>query len=234
MGRAVTAHDGDCVVDVGSFGVVDAGDVGFDAVDQPPDPGDFLVGGGGVGAGPVVDSVDGGGQSFPGAQQIVEVCLQVGQERDVGAEVIAADAAETDRAGPAAGLDVGRFGAGAVGDGDLADGVAGAFGFQQQVRITPDPVAVPVETECGDPVDGRAATVLTDAVVAPGHGIAAVIEQFGQHVDRDTGISVSLGIAVPVAVGRRSWFCRPRSRRGCAGPAGPRSTRGAGRRAYRC
>ena len=169
--------------------------------DQSPDAGDLLVGGGGVGAGPVVDPVDGGGQPFPGAQQIVEVCLQVGQERDVGAEVIAAGAAEPDRAGSAAGFDVGWFGAGAVGDGDLADGVAGAFGFQQQARITPDPVAVPVETERGDGVDGGAATVLADAVVAAGHRIAAVIEQFGQHVDRDTGIGVTLGIAVPVDVG---------------------------------
>ena len=132
VGCAVTAHDGDRVVDAGSLGVVEVGDVAFDAVDQPPDPGDLLFGGGGVGAGPVVDPVDGGGQPFAGAQQIVEVGLQVGQERDVGAEVITAGAAEPDRAGPAAGLDVGRLGAGAVGDGDLADGVAGAFGFQQQ------------------------------------------------------------------------------------------------------
>ena len=78
MGRAVAADDGHGVIDAGSFGVVEVGDVGFDAVDQPADSGDFLVGGGGVGAGPVVDPVDGGGQSFPGAQQIVEVCLQVG------------------------------------------------------------------------------------------------------------------------------------------------------------
>ena len=191
------APGGHRVVDAGLLGLVEVRDVGFDAVNQSSDPSDFLVGRGGVGAGPVVDPVDGGGQSFPGAQQIVEVGLQVGQERDVGAEVIAADAAEPDRAGSAAGFDVGRFGACAVGDGDLADGVAGAFGFQQQVRVTPDPVAVPVETERGDPVDGRAATVFTDAVVAPGHGIAAVIEQFGQHVDGDTGIGVALGVAVP-------------------------------------
>ena len=39
--------------------------------DAVTDPGDLLVGGGGVGAGPVVDPVDGGGQPFPGAQQIV-------------------------------------------------------------------------------------------------------------------------------------------------------------------
>ena len=91
----MTAHDGDRVVDVGSLGFVELGDVAFDPADQPPDSGDFLLGGGGVGAGPVVDSVDGGGQPFPGAQQIVEVCLQLGQEGDVGAEVVAAHAPVT-------------------------------------------------------------------------------------------------------------------------------------------
>ena len=88
----------------------------------------------------------------------------------------------------------------------LADGVADAFGFQQPVRIPPDPVAVPVETERGNSVDGRAATVFTDAVVAPSHRIVAVIEQFSQHVDRDTGIRMALGIAVPVGTGRDHGF----------------------------
>ena len=78
MGRAVTTHDGHGVVDAGLLGVVEVGDVALDAVDQPADAGDLLFGGGGVGAGPVVDPVDGGGQSFPGAQQIVEVCLHIG------------------------------------------------------------------------------------------------------------------------------------------------------------
>ena len=78
----MVAHDRDRVVDAGPFGVVEVGELGLDAVDQLPDAGD-LLGGGGVGAGSVVDTVDGGGQSFPGAPQIVEICLQVGQERMV-------------------------------------------------------------------------------------------------------------------------------------------------------
>ena len=166
MGGAVTAHHRDGLVDLGSLGVVELGDIALDAVDQPPDPGDLLLGGGGVGAGPLVDPVDGGGQPFPGAQQIIEVCLQVGQVRDVGAEVVAAGAAEPDRAGPAAGFDVGRFGAGAVGHGDLPDGVAGVLGLQQRVGVAPDPVAVPVEAQRGDGVDGGAAAVFADPVVA--------------------------------------------------------------------
>ena len=55
MGRAVTAHDGDRVIDAGLLGVVKVADVGFDALDQSADAGDFLVGAGGIGAGPVVD-----------------------------------------------------------------------------------------------------------------------------------------------------------------------------------
>lgn len=131
MSGAVLAHHRDSVVDAGSFGLVEPGDAAADAADQLPDPGDLFLGGGGVGAGPLVDPVKRGGQPFAGAQQVVEVGLQVGQERDVGAEVVAAGAAEPDRAGAATGLDVRGFGAATVGDGDLADRVAGMFGVQQ-------------------------------------------------------------------------------------------------------
>jgi hypothetical protein len=44
--------------------------------------------------------------------------------------------------------------------------VASAFRSQQGVGVTPDPVAVAVEAECGDGVDGVAATIFADAVVA--------------------------------------------------------------------
>jgi hypothetical protein len=67
MGGAVVAHHCDGVVDMGSLGLVELGDVAFDAVDQPSDPGDLLLGGGGVGAGPPVEAIDGGGQAFAGA-----------------------------------------------------------------------------------------------------------------------------------------------------------------------
>jgi hypothetical protein len=79
VGGAVAAHHGDGVVDLGSVGLVEVGDVAGDAVDQPADPADLLGGGGGVGAGPFVDPVDGGGEPFAGAQQVVEVGGQLGQ-----------------------------------------------------------------------------------------------------------------------------------------------------------
>jgi len=69
----VLADHGDRVLDLGTFGVGELGDIAFDLADEPPDPGDLLLGGGGVGACPVIDAVDGGGQPFPGAQQVVEV-----------------------------------------------------------------------------------------------------------------------------------------------------------------
>ena len=155
MGGAVTAHYRDGFVDLGALSVVKAGDVALDLGDQVPDPGDLLLGGGGVGTGPFIDAADGGGQSFPRSEQVLEVGLQVGQEGDVGAEVVAARAAEPDRAGAAAGLDVGRFAAGAVRDGDFPDRVAGPFGVQEGAGVTPDAVAVPVEAECGDLVRRR-------------------------------------------------------------------------------
>ena len=71
----MAAYQRDGVLDLGSLGVVELGDVAFDAVDQPPDPGDLFVGGGGVGAGPLVEAIDGGGEAFAGAQQVIEVGL---------------------------------------------------------------------------------------------------------------------------------------------------------------
>lgn len=136
MGGAVAVHDGDGVVDCGSCGLVESGDVTSDVVDELPDPGGLLGGGGGVGAGPLVDPGEGGREPFAGAQQVVEVGGQLGQVRDVGAEVVAARAAEPDGArAAAAGLDAGRFGASAVGDGDVADGVAGVLGVEQGVGV---------------------------------------------------------------------------------------------------
>jgi hypothetical protein len=69
----VLADDGDRLLGLGSFSVGELGDVAVDPADEPPDAGDLLLGGGGVGAGPFVDAVDGGGEPFPGAQQVIEV-----------------------------------------------------------------------------------------------------------------------------------------------------------------
>jgi len=89
--------------------------------------------------------------------------VQFGQEPDVGPEVVAPGAAEPDWAGATAGLDVGRLAAGAVWHGDFPpDRMLGMFGVQQGARVTPDTVAVPVEAERGDLVDGVAAAVRTD------------------------------------------------------------------------
>ena len=117
-------------VDLVAFVGGEVVEAGADPGDETADPGDLLLGGGGFGAGPVVE-VGGGEQSFPVAEQVIEVGLQVGQVGDVGAEVVAAGAAEPERAGVAAGFDVGRFGADPERDGDLADGAAGVFGVEQ-------------------------------------------------------------------------------------------------------
>src|SRR5450759_3209936 len=53
---AVPAHHGDCLVDDGAFGVTGWAEISVDAADEPPDPGDLLLAGGGVGAGPLVDA----------------------------------------------------------------------------------------------------------------------------------------------------------------------------------
>ena len=185
------------------------GEVAFDPGDQLPDAGDLFVGGGGVSAGPVINAVDGGGEPFPGAQQVIEVGGQVREVGDVGAEVVTARAAETDRAGPAACGDVGWLGASAVGDGDLADGIAGVLGVQQRAHVPPDAVAVPVELHGGDLVDGVAAAVFPDPVVAERGVDAAMVHQVAEHVRGDPGVGVTLGVGMPVAVGHDLVLVEP-------------------------
>ncbi|MFD9574146.1 hypothetical protein ACFWBI_30490 [Streptomyces sp. NPDC059982] len=70
------------------------------------------------------------------------------------------------------------------------------FGIQQALRGPPDPVAVPVELEGGDPVDGFAAPFCADAVVALGGGDAAVVHQFFEDVRRYAGVGMPLRVAV--------------------------------------
>jgi hypothetical protein len=107
----VLADGGDRVVDGGPLGVAEPGEVALDPADEPADAGDLFLSGGGVSAGPVVDAVEGGSEALAGGEQVVEVSGEVGEVGDVGAEVVAAGAAEPDGAGAAAGGDVGRLGA---------------------------------------------------------------------------------------------------------------------------
>src|SRR5487761_1733168 len=61
-----------------------------------PVPGPLLRGGHGIGPGPLIDPLDAGGQALAGPQQVIEIASQVGQARDVGAEVVAAGAPLTE------------------------------------------------------------------------------------------------------------------------------------------
>ena len=127
--------------DLGSFVVGEVVQVLLDPVDQILDPADLLLGRQRLGLGPVVQ-IGGGEDAFAVTQQVVQVGGEIGQVGDVGAEVVAAHAAEPERAGSAAGLDVGGLVAGAVGDGDLADGPTSMFGVEQGLSLPPDMLAV--------------------------------------------------------------------------------------------
>ena len=96
--------------DLAPVGFAERLEVVFGPADELAQPGDLRVRGHGLGPGPVVE-VGGGADAFAVAQQGVEVVAQLGQVGGVGAEVAAAQAAEPERAGSAAGLDVGRLGA---------------------------------------------------------------------------------------------------------------------------
>jgi hypothetical protein len=71
---------------------------------------------------------------------------------------------------------------------------------QQGSGVTPDPVAVPVELHGGDLVDGAAAAVFTDPVVAAGDVEIAMVHELGEDVDGNARVSVPLGVGVPVGV----------------------------------
>ena len=132
--------------------------------------------------------------------------------------MVAAGAAEPDRAGASPGLHVGWLGAAAIGDGDLADLIAGVRGFQQGGGVAPDPVAVPVEAERGHLVDRLAAAVFADPVVAAGDVQVAVIEELGQHVDGHPGVGVPLGVGVAVGIRHRPGLVELGAVAGAQGP----------------
>src|SRR5664280_377101 len=90
------------------------------AADQRSQPGDLVLGGSGLGGGPLVKG--GRGQDpFPVPEQSLQVVTQLGQIGRVGAEMTAPQAAEPERARMTAGRDVGRFRARAERDRDRTD-----------------------------------------------------------------------------------------------------------------
>jgi hypothetical protein len=114
--------------------------------------------------------------------------------------VAAAKTAEPERACPAAGLNVGRFGADAERDGDLTDGSPLVFAFQQRAGLAPHVFAAAVELHGRKGIDRLAYSCGGDRVVALSGGDRAMPHQLSQHVHRRAGISMLLGIAVPVRV----------------------------------
>ena len=219
----------DGVADDGTLVVAELGDVTVDLGDEVPDAGDLLLRRRGGGTGPLIDPGH-GGEPFPGAEQVIEVGGQVRQVGHVGAEVVAAGAAEPDRAGAAAGRDIGGLGAGAVGDGDLPDGVPGMLGIEQGAGVTPERVAVPVEAHRGDLVNGGAAPVLPDPVIAAGLVQVLVVHELGEHVDRDAGVSVPLGVGMPVGIRHDPGRVERRAVTGRQRPEAAGPLRGAGSR----
>ena len=85
---AVLADDGDSLVHLGALG---AGELVMSPLIRPMSRriGVISSSAGWRRRGPLVDAVDGGGEPFPGAQQVIEVGGQVGEVGDVGAEVVA-------------------------------------------------------------------------------------------------------------------------------------------------
>jgi len=132
--------DFDSLADLAPVGIIELAEVVFGTPDELPQPCDLLVGRRGLGSGPVVE-VLGGPDAFPGLQEAVEIVAKLGEVGGVGPEVAAAQAAEPERAGSPAGLDVGRLGARAERDRDPADRHSLVLAVEQGTGLAPDPAS---------------------------------------------------------------------------------------------
>ena len=135
-------------------------------------------------------------EAFLVGEQAGEVGAKLGQEARVAAEVGAAEALMAERAGLAVRLNVGRFGADAEGDGDLADGVTGRLGVQESLDQRAGALGVAVHLQGSEHVDSLALPLAGDAEVRLGGGQAGVAHELGQHLDRRAGVGMTLGEAV--------------------------------------
>ena len=145
-------------------------------------------------AGDVVGGADRAG-GFPVGAQVGDVLFQGGQVGGVGPVEAAAGALEADRAGTAAGGDVGRFGAVAERDGDRGPLVGGGTGERGGVSVG-------VGGQRSDGADGLLFAFEADPVVAHGGGHRDVIHELFEHVDRYSGVGVALGVGVAQCVWR--------------------------------
>jgi hypothetical protein len=93
-----------------ALGAGELTEAGLNAADQLADELDLGLGRDCFGAGPIVQ-VTGNQNAFTVAEEVLQVSPEVGQIGGVGEEVAAVGAAEPERAGVPAGLDVGGLGA---------------------------------------------------------------------------------------------------------------------------
>src|SRR5659263_100253 len=158
-----------------------------------------LLGDAGEGAdlgGEVIDHVVGGADrlgGLPVGAQAGDVLLEGGQVGRVGSVEAAAGALEADRAGATTGLDVGRFGAVAERHRHRGPLVGGGTGERRRI-------ARGVDGQRPDRADGLLFALEADRVVAHRGGHGDVVHEFFEHVDRNPGIGVPLGVGIAQCV----------------------------------
>ena len=121
-------------------------------------------------------------------------CFQGWQVGRVGPVEPAAGALEADRAGAAAGLDVGRFGAVAEWHRDRCPLVGGRAGERRGV-------ARGVGGQRADGADGLLLALEADPVIAHGGGHRYVVHELFEHVNGHSGVGVPLGVRMAQRVG---------------------------------
>ena len=137
----------------------------------------------------------GGAQPFFVGEEPTEIGAEFGQERRVGAEVLAPEALMTERAGLPVGLHVGGFPADAEGHRHLADGVTEMLAVEEALHRRAGPFGSTVQLQPGELVDGLALPFVGHPVV-PGGRQFRVAHQVGDHVDGGAAIGVALRVAV--------------------------------------
>ena len=112
----------------------------------------------------------GSGETLSVGEQRGQVGAQLRLVGRVGAEVFAAQAAVPERAGLAAGCDVGRLGADPEWDGDPADLLAQGLGGKQGTAARPDPPGVRADLERAEGILGGALAPGGDPVIPDRRG----------------------------------------------------------------
>src|SRR5579875_411070 len=195
LGAGPAQHD-DRIFDAFAIGARELGYERLATGDHAPERGDLFGRGYGGLPRPVFELGERSTEALAVGEQPGQVGPQLGEEARVAPEVGAAKALLAERAGLAVRLYVGGLGANPERDGDLPDRFAGYLGVEEPLDERAGTLALSVDLEPGQHVDGLALALFGDAIINLRACKVGVPHKFGEHLDRRPIIGVALGKTV--------------------------------------